>query len=281
VENAPGFLWTKSHAKQPFTLLAANHRDEAAAPTERTTPPANAPADPGATPKPKAERAAPGVSLITGTVNVYYHVADLHDFLYSHEDPKKTLEALCYRELTRYTANSDFLEFLGTRRRDAVESLRKAIQGAATERKLGVRIVAVSLQGLHPPVEVAGSFEEVVGALEEKEAKVWQARGHANSVLPAARAVAAMTLAAARIYTADRQQVGPAVEKEFLMQLEAYREAPSVFKHRKLLSAVQEALATARKIIRPVWANVHDVLTINLDEKTTPGVSLSTDLGGQ
>jgi len=54
--------------------------------------------------------------------------------------------------------------------------LRDAIQKAADEREVGVRILLVGLQDLHPPVKVAPDYEKVVGALHEKRAKILAAR---------------------------------------------------------------------------------------------------------
>lgn len=271
-EDAPGYVWTQSHAKEPFNLLAAIRRAEAASPKP------SAPAAPDA-PRPAAAKPIPGVGILTGTVHVLYYVDNYYEFLYEHEDPRRALEAISYRELTRYSANSDFMEFLGHGLQEAVEHLKDAIQKAARAKKLGVRILDVALQGLHPPVEVARAFEEVVGALEEKEAKVWAAQGYANTVRPQAEQHAARAVAEARIYAADRQYVAPAARRAFEMLLEAYRTAPSVFKHRKLLSVLEETLVDARKLIKPTWAGVHEVVHINLEEKMAPGVGLSTDMG--
>ncbi|MBM4033704.1 MAG: protease modulator HflK [Planctomycetes bacterium] len=264
-EGSEGFLWTESHARQPFNLLAAN-RQAAAPPGKEGEAPA---------PKPAEDRAkTPSVSLITGTVNVFYHVDNLHDFLYNTENPKRTLEALCYRELTRYTASCDFMEFLTYKRGEAVTELKKAIQAAATRAGLGVAIVDVMLQGLHPPVEVAASFEEVVGALQQKEAKVSSARGQASARVARAEGDAAGKIAKAEIDAAQRRHVTPAAAAAFRMQLEAHRKAPSVYKHRKLLAVIEETLAGARKIIKPHWlGDVRETIHLNLEEKTAPGMS--------
>lgn len=278
-EEEAGFVWTKSHAKKPFNLLAATRQEETAAPKAPAPPDPDAKPPEQAPPKPGAGRPAPGVSLITGTVYVFYYVENYYEFLYGHDDPRRALEAASYRELARYAANSDFLEFLGHRRKEAVEHLKAAIQAVATSEKLGIRVVDVALQGLHPPVEVAGAFEEVVGAFEEKDAKVWAAKGYAANVVPRAMRDAARTLAEARIYAADRQYVAPAARQAFEMLLSAYRLAPSVFKHRKLLSVLEETLANARKVIKPTWEGVQEVIHINLEEKMAPGVGLSTDMG--
>jgi regulator of protease activity HflC (stomatin/prohibitin superfamily) len=263
VEDVPGYLWTRSHAKQPFNLLVANRERELEAPAPKTPE--------GAQPPKRDRRVPSGVSLITGTVYVYYHVRDLHDFLYNHEDPARTLRTLCYRELARYAAQSDFLEFLGYKRGEAVAELRGAIQKAADGLQLGVAIVDVTLQGLHPPVDVAGAFEEVVGAMQEREAKVWNARGRQSEKVQRALGNAAWLRAGAQIYAADRRHVAPAAEKAFLAQIEASRDARPVFMHRKLLKAIEEALADARKIVKPAAAGI---LHLDLEEKM-PGLGTS------
>ena len=257
-EDVPGFLWTKTHAKAPFMVLAAN---------EKTPTPSGAKPEGTA----KGEGQVPGVSTITGTVYVFYHVSDLYSYLYNHGDPRRTLEALCYRELCLYAGSTDFLQFLGFRRAEAVATLRKRIQASADAEKLGVQLVDVTLQGLHPPVQVADAFEAVVGALEEREARVWAARAYESTVVPEAEAEAEVRRAEARIYATARTHIAPATEKQFLMQKEAHDVAPSVFRHRKLVSALEEALAEARKIVKPVWADVSEVLNVDLEEKLLPG----------
>ena len=252
-EAVPGFLWTKTHAKSPFNLLVAN----------RQVPPSADRRTVGGEP--------PGVSMISGTVYVFYRVSDLYDFLYNHREPKKVLEAVCYRELARYAASSDFIEFLGHKRGEAMATLQERIQREADALGLGIEIVDLTLQGIHPPVEVASAFENVVGALEEKDASVWRARGYASEQVPKAQAQAARLLADARVYAADRQYVAPAVAQQFRMQLEASRTAPEIYRHRKLLATLEEALEDARKIVKPPWAKIKEILYLDLQERL-PGL---------
>ena len=283
-EKAPGFLWTKTHAREPFNLLVANREEQAAAAPDETPAPDQ--------PAPRRDRPPAGVSMLSGTVYVYYRVSDLYAYLYNHSDPKATLEALCYRELTRYAASADFIQLLGYQRGEAMAALKKAIQDAVAFKEpaedsgtgaggglgLGVEIVDVTLQGIHPPVQVADAFEQVVGALEEKEAKTWQAKAYANSILPRAAAEAHRTVSDAQTYATARKELSPAVAKEFEMQLEAYNKAPSVFLHRKLMSAIEEALADVRKIIKPAWAEADEVINLKLDEKLPPGAGTGIDM---
>jgi regulator of protease activity HflC (stomatin/prohibitin superfamily) len=59
------------------------------------------------------------------------------------------------------------------------------IQKAADEADLGVEIVFLGLQGIHPPTEVAADYQAVVGAVQEKQALILEAHANRNESLSA------------------------------------------------------------------------------------------------
>ena len=104
------------------------------------------------------------------------------------------LEAICYRELTRYAVSAkiefndigsdvDSESLLGTGRLAAAEELKRRIQKGADEAELGVEIVLLGLQGVHPPAEVAKEYEQVVASVQEKQATVLNAQAQKNKIL--------------------------------------------------------------------------------------------------
>ena len=254
-EGIEGTLWTVSHAKQPFRLLVAN-RDEAR--------PAAQPAEGEA-----REQVVP-VSMLSGTIYVYYAVKDLYAYLYNYRDPKTTLDALCYRELTRYTVSADFLEFLGHRRGDAAAALKSEIQEKADAVELGIDIVGVSLQGVHPPVEVGQDFEDVVGAIEDKHASVLAAEAYRHRIVPAARAEANEIALKADAYRERRELVSKATAERFELRLGVYNLSPRVFLHRELHYALIDGLAGRRKIVKPEWADADEVIIFDLHRAFRP-----------
>lgn len=162
-------LWGKAHYEQEYNLLVA---------AERT----NAELAPGAVP----------VSLITAAVPVQYRVRDLYSFIYNHNEPQSLLESICYRELTRFAASAKIQvdetidmdqSLLGAGRARAKQILTAEIQKAADEENLGVEIVFVGLQGLHPPPEVAADYQKVVGAVQKKQALILNAQAERNTNL--------------------------------------------------------------------------------------------------
>lgn len=201
------------------------------------------------------------VSLVIAAVPVQYRINNLYNFIYNHNEPEKLLEAICYRELTRYAASAKIevrdeaemgflfsigLEFeselnsgtipeglrqifeqndislsqetnvmteqagsgwvitdvadeqlrmysvkkeqdrlniyqadysmTGKGRAEAARILTQRVQAAADEAGLGVEIVFLGLQGVHPPIEVAADYQKVTGAVQKQQKLVLDAQ---------------------------------------------------------------------------------------------------------
>jgi regulator of protease activity HflC (stomatin/prohibitin superfamily) len=132
------------------------------------------------------------VSLVIAAVPVQYRIKDLYSFVYKHDEPEKVLESICYRELTKYAASAKLEiddrsnmehSLLGAGRTGARTVLTERIQKAADDEELGVQIVFLGLQGIHPPTEVAADYQKVIGAVQQKQALILQAQTEANNTL--------------------------------------------------------------------------------------------------
>ncbi len=164
-------LWGKEHYEEEYQLLVASKQTSAS-----------------------SDASAVPVSLVMAAVPVQYKVRDLYSFIYNHKEPEKRLEAICYRELTKFAASArievddeaDLEQSLfGAGRARAKSTLTRQIQNAADEAGLGVEIVFLGLQGLHPPPEVAADYQAVVGAIQKEQALILQAQADRNKSLSA------------------------------------------------------------------------------------------------
>ena len=166
-------LWGTTHYEKEYQLLVASEQAGTAS----------------------AAGAVP-VSLVMAAVPVQYRIKDLYSFIYNHNEPKKLLESICYHELTRFAASAtievdDEAEsgsetshsLLGAGRAEAKRILTSRIQEAADKAGLGVEIVFLGLQGIHPPVEVAADYQKVIGAVQEKQALILDAHAERNKTL--------------------------------------------------------------------------------------------------
>ncbi|MCX5647431.1 MAG: SPFH domain-containing protein [Phycisphaerae bacterium] len=142
-----------------------------------------------------ADRAVP-VGLVKANIPVQYRIKDLYAYIYNHSDPGQLLEDICYRELARFAASARVevedspagqgqaqASLLGAGRTRAKEVLTERIQRAADEQNLGIELVFVGVQGVHPPPEVAAYYQAVIGAVQKRQALVLQAEAQRNQSL--------------------------------------------------------------------------------------------------
>ncbi len=162
-------LWGKEHYEEEHDVLVASEQS-GTADTEGAVP----------------------VSLLKANVPVQYRIKDVYSYVYNHRDPDVMLEAICYHELALFaaSANVDFeseegldTSIVGAGRERAKKVLLQRIQQAADEAGLGIEIVFLGLQGIHPPPDVAPDYQNVVGAVQRKQAQILNADAERNRIL--------------------------------------------------------------------------------------------------
>ena len=191
----------------------------------------------------------PPVNLLQASIPVQFQISDLTKWVYNHADAVDVLRAIAYRETTRYLASVDFLSVMSNGLREAATTLSERIQAEAERVDLGARIVYVGLQDIHPTVSAAASFQEVVAARQEQDAKRLEAQAYEATLLPAARAEAESTknLAQSEADTKIGRAKGEAAR--FESQLAGYSEAPSVYALRAYLNSFAESIGDARVFV--------------------------------
>lgn len=165
LEDRPPILWTKKHYKKEYKLLVADRQ----ASTDAKVP----------------------VNLLSVSMPVQWRVkhrtdADVIRYYIQSQDPAAVVESLAYRALTRYAASEDITAFMGAKGIRAAGKLHREIQAACDRagyngEGIGVEIIYVGIGGVHPPPDekVAQAYQDVVSAIEKKEAKIKAAIGDA------------------------------------------------------------------------------------------------------
>jgi regulator of protease activity HflC (stomatin/prohibitin superfamily) len=249
-ENANTILWSVSHAKEENFLVGNN---------EPTTI-KNENTDTNDTLK------APPVSLITVSIPVQFQINNVMAWAYQNADPAGLLQDLATRAVVHYLAGVDLNSVMSQARLEAAQALRDQIQAAADARQLGVKILFVGLQDIHPPVKVAGDYEKVVGAEQSKLAAILNAHADAIQTNALAGALAFTTTNVAEA-TRQRLEVSALAKAAlFTNQIPAFAAAPSVYRQRAYFQTFTNATANARKYILLV-TNTQDVVIFNLEDK--------------
>ena len=219
------YLWTEAHHEKEYDLLVAS---ETMTPGEEGTVP---------------------ISIMKAAIPVQYRVKNLYDYRYNHADSRSILEAIAYREVVNFTVSSrieatgDKASLFGPGRAKAAVELAKRIQAQADDVGLGVEILFVGMQGIHPPQEVAPDYQAVIGAVQRKQAVILIAMAQRNNTLAT---LAGSVARANELYElAEKLEPGRLTEGENVAQLEAELDKAFASAKGEVFAALAEAKSYA------------------------------------
>ncbi|MGB9601227.1 MAG: SPFH domain-containing protein [Limisphaerales bacterium] len=243
-------LWTVQHTtKDPFLLLVASREESSQTP--------------------ETGRRSPPVNLLAASIPVQFQVIDLYAWAYNHSDPENLLKHIATRELVQFLLSADYDEILSRKRLEASEVLKERIQKRVDELKLGVKIIHLGMNDLHPPVPIASAYEQVVSSKQKQEATILAAKSHSIQTNAMALAEAVKKTNNAVAVSHRLQEISRAQSIAFTNRLAAYLSAPEVYKQRAYLEALVRGSEKARKYIF-VSTNARDVIQYNLEENIRP-----------
>ena len=250
-EQSNTILWSVAHSdEEEFNLMVASRSQ-------------GTPSDDSS-----GETGAP-VDLLSINIPVQFQIKDLRAWFYNYTDSGALLEKIATREVIRYLVGVDLFKVMSSGRAKAAADLKDRIQTQADDLQLGVQVVLVGFQDIHPPVKVAAKFEEVNGASQERESMIHASNGYAAETVALAGANASKTIDEAEAYLFRKVAETRASAAQFTNQLAAFLASPTVFPHRAYLKALERSSTNSRKYIITV-TNVRDVVTLDLQDKLRP-----------
>lgn len=188
-------------------------------------------------------------NLVDINAIVQYRITDIGKFLLLVEEPEKLVRSAA-EEIIRQVVSMEPLDDLFTRDRIIVErSIQEHLQQTMERTDCGIRITAVKLQDVHPPVEVVEYFRDVASAREDKNRLINEAQAYSNEVLPVSRGRALEKLRQAEAEKKERTDRARGEADRFVALLGTYRQARTVTEMRLFLEAVDEALPELEKFI--------------------------------
>ena len=209
---------------------------------------------------------APPVSLVTVSIPIQFQITNVMQWAYTNSDATSLLEDLATREVVHYLIGEDVDELLSGGRFEAMRELQNTIQSDANVHQLGVKIVFVGLQDIHPPTPVAADYEKVVAAKQTRFATILTATADAVETNDLSIAQAATTTNNAEAGRVQTETSWLAQAALFTNQIPAFEAAPSVYKQRLYYERFAEATKNSRKYILLV-TNVDNILYLDLQDK--------------
>lgn len=182
-------------------------------------------------------------------VVVHYRVKDAYAFRYGAVEPERLLQDVAHRAATVHFSHTTFYDLALTERAEFGLIMVAEIQAELDAMGTGIEVLDVLVKDIHPPRDVARSFEGVVAAMQDHETLINAAEGYYNRKIPEARAQANRLVHEAHAYVAENTTRSTGDAERFRMRREAYSAARRVTRERLYLQAMARALEGRRKVI--------------------------------
>ncbi|MGB3975164.1 MAG: cation transporter [bacterium] len=171
-------------------------------------------------------------AIVELAANLHYRVVDVGAYLYSAVEPESQLELMSYEILCRLAAQHSLFDILAYGRKKFEQTVTESIQSSADAANLGIEIVQICFLDVHPPMEVAPAFEDVISAQEDLETSIEQARGYYKETLPLTTGEAASMIIQAESYQKETVEKAAGQANAFLSVTAAFKEYKSINKLR-------------------------------------------------
>jgi len=238
----PVVLWTLQHGSDLNNFIVAVDPNEQLKMTkDRKLPDKKA-----------SENDAASIAFIRMLIPIQYRIRPdgVMDYVYRNANPVDTLIRIGQQAATEYMASTSVMDIMSVGRATAQKTLRERIQKLADDHNLGLEITKVMILDSHPPVEkVAPAFQNVIGAMEEKESTILKAETYAEQTLPESQAQALQITTQAKSYRFRTTTVAKAEAGRFTTQLATYRQMPRMFRLKAYLNFLENDCKDIRKFI--------------------------------
>lgn len=188
-------------------------------------------------------------SMVTGDLNsaqvewvVQYGISDPRAYLFNLRSPGGTLRDFSESVMREVVGDRTVDEVLTYGRAeieaDGMEKLSQSVEKLG----IGLRVIQVQLNRVHPPPPVQKSFDEVSRAQQEKQQMINVAEGEYNKVVPRASGEATQKISEAEGYAVKRVNEAQGDVARFKALLEQYEKAPDVTRQRLYFETMSEVI---------------------------------------
>ena len=187
-----------------------------------------------------------GNELVSINMRLEYAIDDLWQYITASSNPVSLLSAEAYEMITDRTIKADLDTLLSVDRTQLGHEFRDTLNAALDEAQIGLSVVRVVIESIHPPVEVAAIYQNVVSAELKAEALIWEAEAKAAVAVAKAEAAYDTAVKAAEADYHTRVAAAQAEVTEFMAAVAADNSYSDAYRYYKYLNAMQKALGGSR-----------------------------------
>ena len=178
-----------------------------------------------------------------------YRISDLRAYLTTSATPELLMSAASYEIVTMRTITSDLDTMLSGDRAVFAETFREELSTYMARYNTGLEVVSVVLESIHPPVEIADVYQELISAEIEAEKILINAEAYKGERIAWAWVDYDSKVALANIERYDAIGAAKGSVAEFLASVEADKAYPDDYRYYKYMQAISEAYSGAKIVI--------------------------------
>lgn len=190
-----------------------------------------------------------GDEVVSINLRLEYKISDLKQYLTTATSPESMMQALAYELVTDQTIATDLSSLMSADRDAFSENFQKELSKMMEEKNLGLEVVAVVLESIHPPVEIAWVYQELISAGINAEKYLVNAQDVAAVTIAQAETTHDTTVGGAQVSYEEKVAAAKASVTEFMASVEAYNASSDAYKYQKYLAAVRKAYGNANLVI--------------------------------
>ena len=146
--------------------------------------------------------------------------------------------------------------------------------------KLGAQITNVTMQGVQPPEQVQGAFDDAVKAGQDRARARNEGEAYANNVIPRARGDAVRLTQDAEAYKSMVVENATGNASRFTQVVAEYQKAPAVTRDRMYLDTMQQIFTSASKVMVDAKSN-NNMLYLPLDKLVSQTAANDAAIGAK
>ncbi len=189
-------------------------------------------------------------SMLTGDENivnvqfsVQYQINNPVEYLFNVTNPTAVIKSAAEAAMREVIGNSMIDSALTDGKLQIQNEATELLQEILNRYKVGIHVLAVQLQDVHPPKEVSDSFKDVASAREDKSRIINEAEAYRNELIPKARGLATEIENKAQAYKETRIRNAKGETAKFQALLVEYNQAKEITKKRMYLEAMEGILS--------------------------------------
>jgi membrane protease subunit HflK len=180
---------------------------------------------------------------------VQYTLKDPVAWAFNNSEPEETVHQVAETAIREVVGKSKMDSVLYEGREKVAIDVHGMMQKIVDSYGLGVLITNVTMQGVQPPEQVQGAFNDAVAAGQDSAKARNEGEAYANNVIPSARGRAFRLMQDAEAYRSQVVENATGNASRFTSVVTEYQKAPAVTRDRMYLDTMQQIFSSTSKVM--------------------------------